>query len=180
GHSRGGDARRDGLSRARRRCGRDGGTRIAAGARSRAARAHGRGGPGAGGRRIFARGDGGAVRGAVPGGRRPRLNVASRDYIPAMLFDALLAYAHFVSIFLTGLFLVLEWIRCREPVEAPRARLLARMDVAYFVAALAALATGLLRAVYGDKGAAFYFSNPVFHAKLGAYVLDRKSTRLNS
>lgn len=88
-----------------------------------------------------------------------------------MLFDALLAYAHFVSIFLTGLFLVLEWIRCREPVALPRARLLQRMDGAYAAAALAVLATGLLRAFYGSKGAAFYFGNPVFHAKLGVYLL---------
>src|SRR5690606_20467970 len=40
-----------------------------------------------------------------------------------------------------------------------------------FVSALAALATGLLRAFFGAKGSAYYFSNPVFHAKLGVFVL---------
>jgi putative membrane protein len=88
-----------------------------------------------------------------------------------MLLDALLAYAHFAAIFATGFFLLLEWVRCREPVEPRRARVLLRVDIGYFVSALAALATGLLRAFLGAKGPAFYFSNPVFHAKLGVYVL---------
>jgi putative membrane protein len=88
-----------------------------------------------------------------------------------MFLDALLAYAHFAAIFATGFFLFLEWIRCREPVEPRRARVLLRVDIAYFVSALAALATGLLRAFFGVKEPAFYFSNPVFHAKLGVFVL---------
>jgi putative membrane protein len=88
-----------------------------------------------------------------------------------MRLDALLAYLHFVAIFLTGFFLLLEWIRCREPVTPNRARLLFRMDLAYFLAALAALGTGFLRVFYGAKGSAFYFSNPVFHAKVGVFLL---------
>ena len=88
-----------------------------------------------------------------------------------MLLDAFLALAHYVSIFLTGFFLLLEWIRCREPVTPNRVRLLAKMDGAYGAAAVAALATGFLRVFYGAKGSAFYFSNPVFHAKLGVYIV---------
>jgi putative membrane protein len=88
-----------------------------------------------------------------------------------MLIDALLAYLHYLAIFLTAFFLMLEWVRCREPVEARRARVLFRVDLGYFLSALAALATGLLRVFHGAKGPAFYLSNPVFHAKLGAYIL---------
>lgn len=94
-----------------------------------------------------------------------------RYYLPPMLLDALLAYAHFVAIFALGFFLLLEWIRCREPVAQSRARVLFRVDLAYFISAMAVLVTGLLRAFFGAKGAAFYFTNAAFHAKLGVFVL---------
>jgi len=88
-----------------------------------------------------------------------------------MLLDALLALAHYVSIFATVFFLLLEWIRCREPVSINRARLLVKMDGLYGLFALLAFATGFARVFYGAKGSAFYFANPVFHAKLGVYIV---------
>jgi putative membrane protein len=39
------------------------------------------------------------------------------------------------------------------------------------MAALAVLVTGVLRVLYGAKGAAFYLHNPVFHVKIGLYIL---------
>lgn len=86
------------------------------------------------------------------------------------MLDALLAYLHFVSIFATGFFLLLKWVRCREPVAGNRARVLFRVDLAYFVSAMAALATGFSRAFFGAKGAEFYFSNAAFLVKLGLFV----------
>jgi len=74
-----------------------------------------------------------------------------------MLSDALLAYLHYAAIFLTGFFLLLEWIRCREPVTPNRVRLLVKMDGAYGASAVAALATGFLRGFSGAKGSSFYF-----------------------
>lgn len=88
-----------------------------------------------------------------------------------MLLDATLAYAHFAAIFLTGFFLLLEWVRCREPVDPRRAHVLLRVDVGYFVSAMVALATGLSRVFWGAKGPAFYLANPVFHAKVGVFLL---------
>jgi putative membrane protein len=88
-----------------------------------------------------------------------------------MFLDALLAYLHFAAVFATGFFLLLEWVRCREPVTQNRARLLLRMDLAYFLSAMAVLTTGFLRVFLGAKGSAFYFSNPVFWAKLGLFAL---------
>jgi putative membrane protein len=88
-----------------------------------------------------------------------------------MLRDALLAFAHYLSIFATAFFLLLEWVRCREPVTLNRARLLAKMDGFYGAAALAALATGFARVFYGAKGSSFYFANPVFNVKLGVYIV---------
>jgi uncharacterized membrane protein len=58
-----------------------------------------------------------------------------------MRIDALLAYAHFLAIFLTGFFLLLEWIRCRVPVTPNRARvfLLAEILLLALLPALAVL-----------------------------------------
>jgi putative membrane protein len=87
-----------------------------------------------------------------------------------MLLDAFLAWSHYLAIFGTGFFLLLEWIRCREPVTQNRANLLVKMDGMYALAAMSALATGLLRVFYGAKGSAFYIDNPVFYVKVGVYL----------
>lgn len=48
---------------------------------------------------------------------------------------------------------------------------LARYDAVFGFAALAVLITGLLRVFYGAKGYAFYVHNPVFHVKVGLFIL---------
>ncbi|MDB5806575.1 MAG: hypothetical protein JWN73_3897 [Betaproteobacteria bacterium] len=85
--------------------------------------------------------------------------------------DALLAYLHFISIFATFGMLCAELVLCRGPLVAAQVQRLARIDIAYFACAMAVLATGLLRLFFGAKGVAFYLHNPVFHAKLGLFVL---------
>ena len=50
-------------------------------------------------------------------------------------------------------------------------RRLALYDRVYMFSALAVLATGLLRLTLGAKGAAFYMSNPWFHAKITLFVV---------
>ena len=88
-----------------------------------------------------------------------------------MRLDALLAYLHYIAIFSTAFFLLLEWTRCRIPVDDRRALVLARNDMAYGMSAMLALGTGLLRLFYGVNGTAFYLSNPAFHAKMTLYIL---------
>jgi putative membrane protein len=88
-----------------------------------------------------------------------------------MLLDALLAYLHFVAVFFTGLFLALEWIRCRAGMDSHRVLVLFRNDLGYFLAAMVALASGLGRVFYGVKGPAYYFANPVFLAKIALFLL---------
>lgn len=89
--------------------------------------------------------------------------------------EILFAYLHYLAIIATGSCLTAELILCRAaPPTGPSAgqvRLLSRVDVAYFSAALAALATGVLRLFFYAKGVGFYLPNPFFHAKLGLYVL---------
>jgi putative membrane protein len=88
-----------------------------------------------------------------------------------MVRDALLAYAHFLSILATAALLVVEVFLCRPVLAAARARLLSRVDLMYFGAAILALATGVLRVFFGLKGAAFYLNNPVFYTKVGLFLV---------
>jgi putative membrane protein len=50
-------------------------------------------------------------------------------------------------------------------------RLLPRLDIVFFVGALGALATGLVRLFFYAKGFDFYRPNPAFHAKMALYVV---------
>lgn len=88
-----------------------------------------------------------------------------------MMADALLAYFHFSAIFALFAFLSVEAVILRYPVDGAGARMLARVDLFYFAAAILALVSGLLRVFMGAKGADFYMGNPVFHAKVGLFVL---------
>jgi len=88
-----------------------------------------------------------------------------------MLTDAVLAYLHFIAIFFTVGMLTAELVLCRGPLDLPQTRRLGRIDMAYGMAALAVLATGTARLIWGAKGAAFYMHNPVFHTKFALFVL---------
>ena len=83
-----------------------------------------------------------------------------------MMTDALLAYFHYSAIFLLFAFLTVEAMLLRNPLDANTVRLLARVDLWYFAAAILALASGLMRWYWGLKGSSFYSANPVFIAKV--------------
>jgi putative membrane protein len=85
--------------------------------------------------------------------------------------EALLAYLHYLAIMLIAAALTVELVLCRPGLGAGQARLLARMDVLFFAAALGTLATGLIRIFWYAKGLAFYLPNPAFHAKMALYVV---------
>jgi len=84
--------------------------------------------------------------------------------------EPLIAYLHYLSIILLGGFLVGELVMCRAGMTIEQARRIAGIDAAFFAAALAALATGLLRLFFYAKGVGFYTANPVFWAKMALYV----------
>jgi putative membrane protein len=87
------------------------------------------------------------------------------------MMEPLVAYLHYLSIILIGGFLVGELVVCRPGITADQARRLAAIDVVFFVSALAALGTGLLRLFFYSKGVGFYTGNPVFWAKIALYVI---------
>jgi putative membrane protein len=83
-----------------------------------------------------------------------------------VLGDALFAYFHFIAVFLAGALLLLEAAICR----AEFARVLFKVDLGYFAAAILAIATGLARLNFDAKGAQFYLDNPVFWMKMGIFL----------
>ncbi|WP_426394362.1 DUF2214 family protein [Ralstonia sp. R-29] len=88
-----------------------------------------------------------------------------------MWLDALLAYLHYISIFTLIVFLTAEAVVLRPGMTPEIRQRLVRYDAVYGFAALAVLVTGGLRLAYGAKGYGFYLHNPVFHVKVGLFIL---------
>ncbi len=89
-----------------------------------------------------------------------------------MTTEALLAYAHFLAILMMATFLASEAALCRkEWMNAAVVERLARVDLIYGLSALAVLATGVARVVWGMKGAAWYGPQPLLHAKVTLFVV---------
>ncbi len=87
-----------------------------------------------------------------------------------MRLDALLAYLHYTAIFFLVGFLAVEMWLVRGALDARAVRTLARIDMAYAMSALAVLATGVLRLIWGAKGMDFYVNHWPFYVKVGLFV----------
>jgi len=87
-----------------------------------------------------------------------------------MLADALVAYGHFLSIFVTLSCLVAEAALYRRELSAATLALLRRIDLGYLLGAIAIVATGVARVLHFGKGAAFYQGNPMFWIKMALFV----------
>jgi putative membrane protein len=88
-----------------------------------------------------------------------------------MVLDAVLAYFHFIAIFILFAFLTVQAVIIRRELDAGTVRLLGRMDLWYFGASMAVLFSGLLRLGAGAKGADFYLSSWPIYVKLGLFVV---------
>jgi putative membrane protein len=87
-----------------------------------------------------------------------------------MTTDAWLAVAHHLAVFGVFAVLVVEWALVRPGIDAEDVHRIARVDAAYGLLAVAVLAAGFARVFAGDEPTDFYFENPVFWAKLGAFA----------
>ena len=88
-----------------------------------------------------------------------------------MLPTALVAFVHHLLAFtLVGAF-VAERVLFTATPSLAQARRLRAIDAVYGASAGLLLLVGLSRAVWLEKGAAFYFANPFFLAKLALFVL---------
>ncbi|MVW77810.1 DUF2214 family protein [Bordetella sp. 02P26C-1] len=88
-----------------------------------------------------------------------------------MLQEALLAWIHYLAIFLLVVAMTAQTVLLRPTLDANTIRRLAIYDRLYLAAAIAVIITGLLRLTLGPKGIAFYMSNPWFHAKMAFFIL---------
>ncbi|SIQ75036.1 DUF2214 family protein [Pseudacidovorax sp. RU35E] len=89
-----------------------------------------------------------------------------------MTLEAILAYLHLLAILTMVVFLSSEAALCRiEWLNAKAVERLARVDLIYGIAAIAVLATGLVRTFLGVKGSAWYWTNPLLHLKVTMFVI---------
>ena len=87
-----------------------------------------------------------------------------------MIADALLAYLHFGSILFLTAVLGAEYYLLRAQPGPAIIGALARADTGYGIASVVVIVTGVLRALYGVKGWAFYTGNPVFWVKIALFI----------
>ena len=85
--------------------------------------------------------------------------------------QAILAYLHYLSIFVLFALLSVEHVQFKLPLDLRRARRLMITDIAYGVAASLVLLTGILRVLGSDKGLHYYLSNSLFLTKVGLFLL---------
>lgn len=85
--------------------------------------------------------------------------------------DLLLAILHHLLIFLLAAILAAEWVLVRPGLSDGGLKLLAKIDSAYGGVALAIILIGAGRVYFGLKGWEFYVFNPLFWAKMGAFVV---------
>lgn len=89
-----------------------------------------------------------------------------------MILESLLAYAHLLAILTMVVFITSEAALCRPEWMSPAiVHRLALVDRIYGIAAMAVLATGLLRIFLGAKGSGYYWGNWLLHLKFGLFVL---------
>ena len=85
--------------------------------------------------------------------------------------QATFAFLHHLAAFVLVAALAVEFVLIRDPLTLERARRLQVTDMVLGIAAGAVLAVGLLRVFHFEKGAAYYFQNYAFLAKLGLFIL---------
>ena len=84
-----------------------------------------------------------------------------------MTLEAFLASAHLIAILALVTFMSSQAALCRiEWISAAVVERLVRLDVIYQITVVALLASGLARIFWGIKGTAWYWSQPMLHAKL--------------
>ncbi|WP_457940876.1 DUF2214 family protein [Mesorhizobium sp. 10J20-29] len=85
--------------------------------------------------------------------------------------DLLLAIAHHLLVFSLAGILAAELVLIRPGLSGPTLGLLGRIDSAYGGVAMAVVAVGICRVVFGLKGWEFYISNHAFWGKMIAFVI---------
>src|SRR5476651_979737 len=84
--------------------------------------------------------------------------------------EAILAYAHFISIFALAAVIAAEVILFRQVMAREIFRRLRTIDRWYGILAGVVVLTGLCRLWFGLKGVEYYHGNPIFWTKMALFV----------
>lgn len=85
--------------------------------------------------------------------------------------DILFRYLHLIAVLVLAGALIIENLAISPRLSPAEVRSLLRVDAAYGISAALVLILGLLLWFVVGKPASFYSLNPVFHAKVGLFVL---------
>ena len=88
-----------------------------------------------------------------------------------MYVPAIMAFLHHLAAFTVVACLVAEVVLFKPPFSVMQARRLQRIDNLYGITAGVVLAVGLLRVIYFEKGAGYYFHDGFFLTKFVAFLL---------
>jgi putative membrane protein len=88
-----------------------------------------------------------------------------------MLTDFILAYGHFILVFVLLGCLVAEIVLVRPGMDSAVLARVGRIDLVYGIAAGVLFVVGFLRVYFGLKSPEFYWSSGAFHIKLALYIL---------
>ena len=88
-----------------------------------------------------------------------------------MSTDLILAIFHHLGVFTIAGIIAAEWALVRPDMTSEKVRQVARIDALYGIAAGLVLLIGFARVFFGLKGSAFYMQNPVFWAKISAFIV---------
>jgi putative membrane protein len=88
-----------------------------------------------------------------------------------LLTDFLLASLHHLAVFSLVAILVAELVLLRPALDKAAVTRIARVDIAFGIAAACVLVAGFARVFFGAKGADYYFHNHIFWTKIGLFVL---------
>jgi putative membrane protein len=85
--------------------------------------------------------------------------------------DLILAILHHLLILSLAGLLAVERVLARPGLGGAALRTLGRIDIAYGATAGLVLVVGFCRVYLGAKGPAFYLENPIFWAKIAAFLV---------
>jgi putative membrane protein len=88
-----------------------------------------------------------------------------------MYLPAIMAFLHHLSAFTVVGCLVAEVVLFKPPLTVPQARKIQVTDNLFGISAGVLLVVGLLRVVYFEKGAGYYFSDAFFLTKFAVFII---------
>jgi putative membrane protein len=88
-----------------------------------------------------------------------------------LIKSAIFAYIHYLSFALMAVSLTLELLIFKAEVTLKDAKKLLFADTVYGLAAIAIVASGVLRLLYYAKGSEYYTANPIFWVKMGLLIV---------